>query len=194
MRKLILMTSAFVFGFTACNSEATSENSKTTSSEASESVHATNSISPATVEVIQSDASAPVLDAYFAMKTVLQEDNSASTAEAATQLVASLNMLEPHSEANVKTLAESIKVHSEHIAQSEIEQQRAHFEALSHDLKSLVVLVGSDRVIYEQYCPMYADDNGGMWLSDEKELFNPLFGSSMLRCGTTNLEILPKSL
>jgi membrane fusion protein, copper/silver efflux system len=34
-----------------------------------------------------------------------------------------------------------------------------------------------------QHCPMADNDKGADWLSSEKEIMNPYFGESMLRCG-----------
>ena len=75
------------------------------------------------------------------------------------------------------------KNHGEHIAESEIDHQREHFEALGKDMKDLIAFTGTDRKLYQQYCPMYNDHKGGMWLSASEEIRNPLFGSKMLQCG-----------
>lgn len=37
--------------------------------------------------------------------------------------------------------------------------------------------------VYVQHCPMANNNNGADWLSKEKEIKNPYFGSSMLSCG-----------
>lgn len=154
--------------------------------------HASNNADYELKEVAQSDASAPVLDAYFAIKKALQEDNVKDAAKAGEALTASLASLAGNESAEVKEILEVIKEHGEHIAKSDIAHQREHFEPLSHDMKDLIKNVGADREIYEQYCPMYNDNKGGMWLSNQEELLNPLFGSSMLKCGTTKQKISPK--
>jgi len=43
----------------------------------------------------------------------------------------------------------------------------------------------SSKQIFVQYCPM-ADGN---WMSDERKIVNPYYGSSMLSCGTVKSEI-----
>ncbi len=48
---------------------------------------------------------------------------------------------------------------------------------------SMVALTGSHIPPYEQYCPMYNNNKGGVWLSSTEKILNPYFGSSMLRCG-----------
>ena len=47
----------------------------------------------------------------------------------------------------------------------------------------LVEKVGTDQVVYKQYCPMADEDRGAYWLSKEKEVLNPYFGDAMLKCG-----------
>jgi len=71
-----------------------------------------------------------------------------------------------------------------HIAKSDIGHQREHFEALGKDINDLVAIAGTDRDLYQQYCPMYNNNAGGMWLSASDEVLNPLFGSKMLNCGS----------
>ena len=51
-------------------------------------------------------------------------------------------------------ITESAKEHAEHIVKSPIDHQREHFEALSTDMTDLVALLGTDKVIYQDYCPM----------------------------------------
>jgi Cu(I)/Ag(I) efflux system membrane fusion protein len=43
--------------------------------------------------------------------------------------------------------------------------------------------------IYVQHCPMADNNKGADWLSSEKEIRNPYFGSSMLTCGEVTKEI-----
>ncbi|MCW8898728.1 MAG: efflux RND transporter periplasmic adaptor subunit [Flavobacteriales bacterium] len=46
-----------------------------------------------------------------------------------------------------------------------------------------------DKTLYIQYCPMADNDKGADWLSSEKEIKNPYFGKSMLKCGEVTKEI-----
>jgi Cu(I)/Ag(I) efflux system membrane fusion protein len=43
--------------------------------------------------------------------------------------------------------------------------------------------------VYIQHCPMADSNNGADWLSQEKEIRNPYFGESMLKCGEVKKEI-----
>lgn len=198
MKKTLVMAFIAAFAFTACNSASNKDTTeKTESHEGHDHAghdhgHAQNSGDYELKEVAKSDASTAVLDAYFSVKKALQEDNEAGAAKAGEALVASVASLSGNESTEVKDIAEVIKEHGDHIAKSDIKHQREHFEPLSHDMKDLIKNVGADRDIYEQYCPMFNDNKGGMWLSSEEELLNPLFGSSMLKCGSTKQKISPK--
>jgi hypothetical protein len=63
---------------------------------------------------------------------------------------------------------------------STIEEQRAEFNNVSTDMWQVVK--GSQKVFgpaYYQYCPMKKT----YWISKEKEIENPYYGSTMLTCG-----------
>ncbi|MDV4102731.1 hypothetical protein CMT19_16970 [Elizabethkingia anophelis] len=65
-------------------------------------------------------------------------------------------------------------------AGNNIEKQRAAFNDVSTIMWKLVK--SSDKVsqpVYYQYCPM----KKAYWLSKEKDIKNPYYGSSMLTCG-----------
>lgn len=84
---------------------------------------------------------------------------------------------------DVNEILDVVTEHGEHIAESEIEHQREHFAMLEKDIVDLVKIVGSDRNLYEQFCPMYDDNKGGAWLSTYDQIQNPLFGSKIPKCG-----------
>ncbi|MCY4781508.1 DUF3347 domain-containing protein [Sphingobacterium sp. UT-1RO-CII-1] len=198
MKKTLLMAFIAALIFASCNPSSNSETKTEVAHHDdhdhshADHDHAKDKGDYELTEVTKSDAAAPVLDAYFAIKKALQEDNQAEAAKAGEALTASLSNLSGSGSSEVKEIIEVIKEHGEHIAKSDITHQREHFEPLGHDMKDLIKNVGADREIYEQYCPMYNDNKGGMWLSNQEELLNPLFGSSMLKCGTTKQKISPQ--
>ena len=51
----------------------------------------------------------------------------------------------------------------------------------------MIAITGTEMKLYEQFCPMY--DGGSAWLSMNKEVRNPYYGSSMLNCGKVQREI-----
>jgi membrane fusion protein, copper/silver efflux system len=72
--------------------------------------------------------------------------------------------------------------HVEHI--SEIEKLRKAFQPVSASLIALAqAFKPLHHSLYVQHCPMADDNKGADWLSLEKEIRNPYFGSGMLTCG-----------
>lgn len=66
-----------------------------------------------------------------------------------------------------------------------LNDQRIAFTELSNEmtllLKTNEVTSGA---IYLEFCPMANGNQGGYWLSNEKEIKNPYFGDKMLKCGS----------
>lgn len=147
-----------------------------------------------TITVTQSAYTSSILNAYLSVKEALTNDDRQAASKAGTQLADNTSSFDVSSftdeqQKDLKEIMEVIREHGEHIAKSEIEHQREHFEMLAKDIKDLVIIAGSDRTLYQQYCPMYNDNKGGTWLSASKEVKNPLFGSKMLKCGKVQQEI-----
>jgi hypothetical protein len=73
-----------------------------------------------------------------------------------------------------------------------IATQRKEFTALSNDVIALFkhaeLTAGN---IYVQHCPMANNGDGGDWLSSEKKIQNPYYGSEMMECGSVVQEIKP---
>ncbi len=67
---------------------------------------------------------------------------------------------------------------------TDLENRRVHFETLSNALIALIDRYGiTGTTLYKQYCPMAFDDKGSYWISAERQIRNPYFGSMMLACG-----------
>jgi len=136
--------------------------------------------------------STKIIDNYFQIKNALFEDNKNKAAEAGKMMLTSFsnfdtNKLTDSEHKKYKKIAESANDHIKHIIEGSIDHQRKYFKALSSDIKSLIILVGSEKTIYQDFCPMYNDGNGkgAIWLSEFKEIKNPYFGnnSKYLTCG-----------
>ncbi len=72
------------------------------------------------------------------------------------------------------------------INSKEIGTQRAAFLILSKNLSEAIKTFGMDtggKKVYLGFCPMADDNNGGFWLSYDKEIKNPFFGKAMMSCG-----------
>lgn len=137
---------------------------------------------------------ATILDAYFEIKNGLVADSKENTAKGGTALLAAFSKFDmtkvpENAHKEYMEIQESAKEHAEHIVKSPIDHQREHFEALSTDITDLIALLGTDKVIYQDYCPMANNNKGANWLSEVKEIKNPYFGSKMLTCGSVKKKI-----
>lgn len=64
-----------------------------------------------------------------------------------------------------------------------LEKQRSNFNEVSTIMWKLIKSSDNvDKTVYYQYCPM----KKAYWLSYEKGIKNPYYGSSMLSCGKVN--------
>lgn len=151
---------------------------------------------PPSIQVENSQSATAVIDNYLALKNALVADNGKLAASSGQMLYDALAKFDisTKSTAQQKELSAIIvdaKENAEHISENsdDIEHQRAHFTDLSAGIKEFIVIVGSDRTLYQVFCPMYNNNEGGMWLSESKEIKNPLFGSKMLKCGSVQQEI-----
>ncbi|WP_258102207.1 DUF3347 domain-containing protein [Marinoscillum pacificum] len=138
-----------------------------------------------------------LIDGYLALKSALVQDDSKAAANAGQKLAETtsgldISTFDAPKQAEIKEILEVLKEHGEHIAKSEIAHQREHFEGMTKDFMELLAQVGTDRTLYQQYCPMYNKGNGGSWLSASQEIKNPLFGSKMLTCGSVKETISMK--
>ncbi|MCM4158499.1 DUF3347 domain-containing protein [Antarcticibacterium flavum] len=135
-----------------------------------------------------------IVNDYLQLKDALVADNVEEAAKAGGSLVAAFdgfNMSE-YNETQKQELTEIIedaKEHAEHITMSDIAHQREHFDILSVDLADMLEITGSPKTLYQQFCPMYNDNKGAIWLSASEEIRNPYYGQKMLKCGEVQKEI-----
>lgn len=181
--KTTLLTIGLALTIISCNNSKTEQKAADNTAETAAKAENT-----ATNDQEGGKAITPVLDAYLAVKNALVNDNQEEAAKSGATLataLASLNIsqFDADKQTELQEIVEVAKNHGEHISESEIGHQREHFEAMSQDIKDLTAIVGTDRTLYHQYCPMYNDNKGGMWLSTSEEIKNPLFGAKMMKCG-----------
>lgn len=126
-----------------------------------------------------------VFDAYFTVKDALiKSDSKLTSAKAATLLTAITAVKMDKLKGNehtvwmkvVKKLTADAKSIS---ATTDLKKQRETFKSLSKSTYDLIKVSSPEQPIYKQYCPMADAD----WLSKEKAVKNPYYGSSMLTCG-----------
>jgi len=136
----------------------------------------------------------PIIESYIQVKNGLVSDSKEATAKGAIALVASflkfdMSKLTNKTHKEYMEIMESAKEHAEHIVKSDIKHQREHFEALSTDINDLVQLLGTEKTLYQDFCPMVNNNKGAYWLSEFKDIQNPYFGANMLKCGSIKKQI-----
>jgi Cu(I)/Ag(I) efflux system membrane fusion protein len=137
-----------------------------------------------------------LLDPYIALKDALVRTDSKQTASSAAEFLESLKKID-RSFLNEKLqdkwsqqydiMAESA---ASAIMSTDVEAQRSLFSQLSNAFyESITDFQITGLHAYYQFCPMAFNDDGGYWISKEKEIKNPYFGSRMMRCGETIREL-----
>ena len=120
-----------------------------------------------------------MLSSYYNIKNALVTGDAASAASNAEQFLRTANSIDYKviSEGNVTILSKDAgKISST----KDLNKQRQYFADLSSNMAIVAksLKLGS-QPIYLQYCPM----KKASWLSSEKQIRNPYYGSSMLTCG-----------
>lgn len=151
---------------------------------------------PLSIDKQAKEALQPLYDTYLSWKEALTNDDFKEAQKSATNFKSALKKVDMRlfkDEAHMvwmdvqARLAKSLE-HIQHF--SYIEQLRKAFQPVSAtmiELNSTFSPLG--KIIYVQHCPMADNNKGADWLSSEKEIRNPYFGSSMLKCGEVTKEI-----
>ena len=139
-------------------------------------------------------ASTPIIEAYIQVKNGLVADSKEAAAKGGEALVAAfskldMTSLQEESHKEYMEIMESAKEHAEHIVKSDINHQREHFNGLSIDVNDLIALVGTEKILYQDYCPMADNNKGAYWFSEDEAINNPYFGAKMLKCGSLKKQI-----
>jgi hypothetical protein len=131
----------------------------------------------------------PVYDAYFALKDALVKSDAVDAAAKGTSLLAALKAVdmtklakEEHSQW-MKIQSALITDAQKISATKNVDQQRESFITLSSNMYLLMKSSDLETPVYYQHCPMANDGKGADWLSKEKGIKNPYYGSMMLTCG-----------
>ncbi|GAB3414389.1 hypothetical protein GCM10027516_04750 [Niabella aquatica] len=115
------------------------------------------------------------LNSYINVKNALVNSDSKNASQAISILYQSVK------DERSFELKDALLKATEKLSQaSGIEKQRAAFNDVSTIMWKLVKSDNkAGQAVYYQYCPM----KKAYWLSKEKEIRNPYYGSSMLTCG-----------
>lgn len=131
-----------------------------------------------------------VFNAYVEIKEALARDEFKTSSENALAFLEKLGKVEdaligkPDAQGQWSQLAKGMESAANSITKaSNIEGQRKSFNSLSTDLTQAIHVFGIEQRVYRQFCPMVDNNKGGYWLSADKEIRNPYFGSAMHSCG-----------
>ncbi len=138
----------------------------------------------------------PLFNSYFELKNTLVND------ELDSALFISKEMSLILSKVNMKVFkgdAHDVWMKHDNILKAEFKKMhnineigklRVLFKNISDQMIILIKTFGViDQPIYIEYCSMANNDQGAEWLSTKKEIRNPYFGASMLKCGEVKEEI-----
>lgn len=189
MKALIYSLAFAVLFIAACSGAGNNSRSAVTSD--------SSSTQAGISESLEKDASAEVLlSAYFELKNAFTVDDDQEAAAAGKKMVAAFASFDQKSlkgdQSKVYTdIQDDAKEHAEHIGANagNIVHQREHFEMLSRDMYDLVKLLGTNRAVYTDHCPMYNHHKGAIWLSEIKKIKNPYMGKAMSGCGIVQEEL-----
>jgi Cu(I)/Ag(I) efflux system membrane fusion protein len=141
----------------------------------------------------------PVLTTYLALQEALAGDSFENADKAASDLTGTIGELGKHhlpGEAHDRWMEDlgALKKSVDPVnAATEIETLRASFYPLSQSVETFVRDFGNETEtpLKKVFCPMALED-GAYWLQTGKDVANPYFGDTMLRCGTFQTEFPPR--
>jgi hypothetical protein len=132
-----------------------------------------NNVSDVTIAHVKAQT---IYNDYISLKNSLVATEYEAAQKSATKLKSSLTAY-PGCE-NTALIAGKIS------GAKDIATQRKEFTLLSSDVIAMFKHADvSSGAIYVQHCPMANNGNGGDWLSSEKKIQNPYYGSEMMECG-----------
>ena len=137
-----------------------------------------------------------IISDYLKLKNALTKDDTKGAANAGKTLYATFNKvntntIDPKLKTEYIDIADDAKEHTEHIGDNvgKIDHQREHFVMLSKDVNDLIKIFGAKQKLYQDFCPMYNEGKGAIWISESKEIKNPYYGSKMLTCGSMKKQL-----
>ena len=120
----------------------------------------------------QTDLVKKMVNHYTELKNALVSDDFKTSKAQYKKLNVLLSKMELQSFQNVEKL-------------NSIDDLRDEFIKLSEEMIAIVETANpSDETIYIQKCPMANQSKGASWLSFSKDIKNPYYGASMLKCGS----------
>jgi hypothetical protein len=195
MKNIIIGVAIIAITTSACNSGTnTSEKNEKKNDTIVNRTSSTNSSSNTDTKV--DGSMKEMVTQYLQIKNALAGDNGKDAASAGKSFVESMGKMDKNSLTGDKKkkwddVSDDAKEMAEHISTNadKLEHQREHFDMLSTDMYEMVKTFGATQTLYKDFCPMYNDNKGAMWLSEVKEIKNPYLGKKMPTCGTMKEEL-----
>ncbi len=147
---------------------------------------------PTVIDIKTKSDMSYIIEDYIHLKNALVQSNVSLTVRHGKKLLNHLQKINTEDLSNKQknTLSSISKITNKITTINDLEKQRASFKLLSSAFVDLVSTSKTmDQSIYIQFCPMADQNKGANWLSFEKEIRNPYFGDSMLKCGRITKEI-----
>ncbi len=141
----------------------------------------------------KSDQFNDLFTSYFTLKNALVASDAKAAAESAAGFSAAVKAVQmermnPEMHGVWMQVMEPLTNLGAGIAaKSDLDAQRKAFAEMAAPMLSLVKVAPRAEPIYLDHCPMY--EGGADWLSLEKPIKNPFYGSMMLTCGSVKQTI-----
>jgi hypothetical protein len=145
---------------------------------------------PAVLETKTENQLKIIFEKYYEIKNALVKSDSKTASANANDLVVSINSIKMEDltseEHTVWMKVNNMLANDAGLikANKDIAKQRSAFTTLSKNMYALIKVSKQLTTTYYQHCPMYNNGKGADWLSKEKEIKNPYYGSQMLNCGS----------
>lgn len=198
MKKTIYVLALITVFFSSCkNNKSVKDSGTMNSSEIkmdSMNEMKMDSVTSTSMTTSKNKITTPIIDAYLQLKNALVADDKLAAADAAKTILKTfsnfdMSKLSADEYKKYMEIIEDAKEQAEHISKSPIDHQREHFESLSTDVNDLIALLGTEKTLYQDFCPMAGEGKGAIWLSEFKDIKNPYQGSKMLSCGNLKTQI-----
>jgi len=198
MKKTIYVLALITVFFSSCKNNKSVKDSRTMNSSEinmdSKNDMKMDSVTSTSMTTSKNKITTPIIDAYLQLKNALVADDKLAAADAAKTILKTflnfdMSKLSSDEHKKYMEIIEDAKEQAEHIAKSPIDHQREHFESLSTDVNDLIALLGTEKTLYQDFCPMAGEGKGAIWLSEFKDIKNPYQGSKMLSCGNLKTQI-----
>lgn len=132
-----------------------------------------------------------VFDNYFTLKDALVKSDGTLASAKAKELLQAIHAVQMNKLSNEEHVVwmkvmKDLTSDTEQMEKTQnVGDQRDRFIALSNSMYQLLKVSKQETPTYYQHCPMANGGKGAHWLSKEKAIKNPYYGSQMLTCGST---------